>query len=67
MTFNNVIIMYNSGLHDYTLILKPDLYSKRHVQWFYFRVTNMKTTPTYTFHIVNFEKTDSLYNHGKIE
>ena len=52
------------GLHDYTLILNPDLYSKRHVQWYYFRVTNMEAVTVYTFHIVNFEKTDSLYNHG---
>ncbi|CAI8023996.1 Cytosolic carboxypeptidase 3 [Geodia barretti] len=46
------------------LILNPDLYSKRHVQWYYFRVSNMETTPIYTFHIVNFEKSKSLYSKG---
>lgn len=52
------------GPHEYTLVLKPDLYSKRHVQWFYFRVSNMDTKPIYTFHIVNFEKSKSLYSKG---
>ena len=52
------------GAHDYTLVLNPDLYCKKHVQWYYFRLSHMKTGTTYTFHIVNFEKSDSLYNHG---
>ena len=46
-------------------MLSPDLYSKRHVQWYYFRVANMQATPTYTFHIINFMKSDSLYNYGQ--
>jgi hypothetical protein len=53
-----------TGPHEYMLVLNPDLYSKRHVQWYYFRVSNMETTPIYTFHIVNFEKSKSLYSKG---
>lgn len=53
------------GSYEYNLVLNPDLYTKKHVQWYYFRVMGVETTPTYTFHIVNFMKSDSLYNNGQ--
>jgi hypothetical protein len=33
-------------------------------QWFYFSVTNMIPGTKYTFSIVNFTKSDSLFNYG---
>ncbi len=54
-----------SGPHEYRLHLRADLYSTRHTQWFYFQVTGMEAGPTYTFHITNFVKKDSLYNYGQ--
>lgn len=46
-------------------MLSPDLYSKRHTQWFYFQVEGMVNKGSYTFHIANFYKPDSLYNYGE--
>ncbi|XP_019868764.1 cytosolic carboxypeptidase Nna1 isoform X2 [Aethina tumida] len=48
----------------YELHLRSDLYTNRHMQWFYFRVTNMKKRYLYRFSIVNFSKENSLYNEG---
>ncbi|XP_031626931.1 cytosolic carboxypeptidase Nna1 [Contarinia nasturtii] len=48
----------------YELYLRPDLYTNRHMQWFYFRVTNVKKGITYRLSIVNLVKSGSLYNEG---
>ncbi|XP_026221153.1 cytosolic carboxypeptidase 2 [Anabas testudineus] len=52
------------GVYDYELTLRTDLYTRKHTQWFYFRVRNMKAGVTYRFTIVNFMKSSSLYSHG---
>ncbi|CAH8558882.1 unnamed protein product [Schistosoma turkestanicum] len=52
------------GPFHYELLLKPDLYTKRHVQWYFFRVQNILPGFTYTFVIVNFTKPTSLYSEG---
>jgi len=46
-------------------VLKSDVFTKRHTQWYYFRVRNMVPGITYKFRIVNLLKKDSLYNHGQ--
>ncbi|XP_037918827.1 uncharacterized protein LOC119656542 isoform X4 [Hermetia illucens] len=48
----------------YELYLRPDLYTNRHKQWFYFRVSNTRKNTTYRFSIVNLVKPDSLHNEG---
>ncbi|XP_055371529.1 cytosolic carboxypeptidase 1 [Condylostylus longicornis] len=48
----------------YELYLRPDMYTNRHRQWFYFRVSNTKKNVMYRFSIVNLVKSDSLYNEG---
>ncbi|KAL1505438.1 hypothetical protein ABEB36_005007 [Hypothenemus hampei] len=48
----------------YELHLRADLYTNRHMQWFYFRVTNMKRNMLYRFSITNCSKEGSLYNEG---
>ncbi|XP_069750552.1 cytosolic carboxypeptidase 2 isoform X2 [Narcine bancroftii] len=50
--------------HEYELTLRPDLYTERHTQWFYFRVRNMQPGLTYRFTIVNLSKGSSLYSRG---
>jgi hypothetical protein len=45
-------------------VLSPDISSKRHVQWFYFAVSNMRAGVLYTFHIVNFVKKYSMFQFG---
>eukprot|EP00047_Mylnosiga_fluctuans_P022133 m.113982 g.113982 ORF g.113982 m.113982 type:complete len:1045 (+) comp9147_c0_seq2:36-3170(+) len=53
-----------TGPYSYALELRTDLYTSRHTQWYYFRVSNMRPGPTYRFSIINFLKSDSLYNYG---
>ena len=46
---------------EYELLLSSDPSSKKHVQWFYFSVANMKVGVRYRFHIANFSKRYSMY------
>ena len=48
----------------YELHIRPDLYTDRHCQWFYFRVQNMRPGVEYRFSLVNFGKPDSQYGSG---
>ncbi|CAF0947049.1 unnamed protein product [Rotaria sordida] len=52
------------GQFEYELILRPDLYTRRHTQWYYFRVQNMIANITYRFRIINLMKKSSLYSDG---
>ncbi|KAM6960522.1 cytosolic carboxypeptidase 2 [Aplochiton taeniatus] len=52
------------GVHDYELTLRTDMYTKKHTQWFYFRVSNMRAGVTYRFTIINLMKSSSLYCFG---
>uniref|UniRef100_A0A3Q1FMY4 Cytosolic carboxypeptidase 2 n=1 Tax=Acanthochromis polyacanthus TaxID=80966 RepID=A0A3Q1FMY4_9TELE len=52
------------GVYDYELTLQTDLYTRKHTQWFYFRVRNMKAGATYRFTIINLMKSSSLYSAG---
>ncbi|XP_016423776.1 cytosolic carboxypeptidase 2-like [Sinocyclocheilus rhinocerous] len=52
------------GQYDYELTLRPDLYTTKHTQWFYFRVRNMRAGVTYRFTIINLMKASSLYSAG---
>ncbi|XP_033217220.1 cytosolic carboxypeptidase 2-like isoform X2 [Belonocnema kinseyi] len=48
----------------YQLHLRRDLYTQRHMQWYYFRISNTRSGTMYRLSIVNFCKEDSLYNEG---
>ncbi|XP_070209667.1 uncharacterized protein [Littorina saxatilis] len=52
------------GMYEYELVLKTDLYTSRHTQWYFFRVHNAQPGVTYKVKIVNLLKSDSLYNYG---
>ncbi|XP_034541624.1 cytosolic carboxypeptidase 2 [Notolabrus celidotus] len=52
------------GIYDYELTLRTDMYTRKHTQWFYFRVRNMKAGVTYRFTIINLMKSSSLYSQG---
>jgi hypothetical protein len=52
------------GPFEYELVLRPDLYTRRHTQWFFFRVQNMRDNVTYRFRMINLTKKNSLYNDG---
>ncbi|KAL9850790.1 LOW QUALITY PROTEIN: cytosolic carboxypeptidase 2 [Geothlypis trichas] len=51
------------GPYEYVLMLRPDLYTAKHTQWFYFRVQNTRQEPLYRFTIANMAK-QSLYGQG---
>ncbi|XP_031969262.1 cytosolic carboxypeptidase 2 [Corvus moneduloides] len=52
------------GPYEYVLTLRPDLYTAKHTQWFYFRVQNTRREPLYRFTIANMAKPKSLYGQG---
>ena len=60
----NLLQAYRVASAEYDLVLQTDLYTRKHTQWFYFSVTNVIQGITYTFNLVNFRKTNSLYNYG---
>ncbi|XP_070950545.1 cytosolic carboxypeptidase 3 isoform X2 [Macaca nemestrina] len=50
--------------YEYQLTVRPDLFTNKHTQWYYFQVTNMRAGIVYRFTIVNFTKPASLYSRG---
>ena len=52
------------SLYEYDLILRPDLNTRGHTQWFYFAFANAQRGVTYKFNILNCVKPDSLFNFG---
>ncbi|NXS53236.1 CBPC2 carboxypeptidase, partial [Brachypteracias leptosomus] len=52
------------GPYEYVLRLRPDLYTAKHTQWFYFRVQNTRQGPLYRFTITNLAKPRSLHSQG---
>lgn len=51
--------------NEYDLILQPDINTKRHTQWFFFAIMNVKKKASYKFNIINLAKRDSLYTNGQ--
>jgi hypothetical protein len=60
----NLMEVSRIGTATYSLIIRPDISTKGHSQWYYFGVKNMKSLTTYTFKIVNLTKRKSLYMKG---
>ena len=50
--------------YEYDLLLKPDINTNGHTQWFYFAIKNPQRGKSYKFNIINMAKPDSLYNMG---
>lgn len=50
--------------YEYDLVLRPDVNTRGHTQWFYFSVANTRAGARYKFNIINLLKEDSLYNDG---
>ena len=49
---------------EYNLILQDDVNTNGFTQWFFFRVENTQADLTVKFNLINFQKKDSLFNHG---
>ncbi|XP_041464945.1 cytosolic carboxypeptidase 1-like [Lytechinus variegatus] len=50
--------------HEYDLILRSDINSNHHHQWFYFEISGMQTGVRYRFNVINCEKVNSQFNYG---
>eukprot|EP01022_Parablepharisma_sp_SALTPOND_P012542 TRINITY_DN1617_c0_g1_i1.p1 TRINITY_DN1617_c0_g1~~TRINITY_DN1617_c0_g1_i1.p1 ORF type:complete len:972 (+),score=111.72 TRINITY_DN1617_c0_g1_i1:10640-13555(+) len=59
----NLDLVLKQKTGEYDLFMRTDSNTRGHHQWFYFSVKN-KQPGTYKFNILNFTKSDSLYNHG---
>ena len=44
--------------------MRVDTNTKGHLQWFYFRMSNLKTQVKYRINICNFQKSKTLYLRG---
>ena len=49
---------------EYNLLMQNDINTNGHTQWFYFQVKNTSKGHTVKFNIMNFTKSDSLFNYG---
>ena len=59
----NLDIAMKQGRNEYDLFMRTDSNTRGHHQWFYFSVKN-KEIGTYKFNVLNFTKSDSLYQQG---
>ena len=50
--------------NEYDLIIKPDINTRGHTQWFYFSREKHSQKTKYKFNMINLYKADSLYNRG---
>lgn len=50
--------------HEYDLIVRPDVNTHTHTQWFFFSVANTRKDVKYKFNIINLLKNDSMYSYG---
>ena len=52
--------------HEYDLILRSDINSNHHHQWFYFEISGMQAGVRHRFNIINCEKANSQFNYGEL-
>lgn len=50
--------------YEYDLVLRPDINTRGHTQWFFFSISNTRAGARYKLNIINLLKEDSLYNDG---
>ena len=49
---------------EYDLILRPDINTRGHTQWFYFSIANTRAGKKYKLNIINLVKRESLFQNG---
>lgn len=62
----NLKRVIQTGDYEYDLYLNPDFSTGTFTQWYFFRIQNTRKGRQYTFNIKNYQKSDSLYNHGML-
>lgn len=59
----NLAVAIKVSETEYDLLMQNDINTKGHTQWFYFKCA-VNSKKTVKFNLLNFTKTDSLYNKG---
>ncbi|KAJ9508020.1 hypothetical protein QJQ45_021355, partial [Haematococcus lacustris] len=49
---------------EYDLVLRPDVNTRGHTQWFFFALSNTRAGAHYKLNLINLVKDDSLYQEG---
>ena len=60
----NLCIAIKASESEYNCFLQNDINSQGYTQWFFFRVANTTQGSSVRFNLLNFTKSDSLFNHG---
>ena len=60
----NLYQAYHVGDRCYDLLIKNDVNTNGHTQWYYFAASNTRANVPYTFRIINLYKRTSMYNDG---
>ena len=60
----NLYQAYHVGERCYDLVIKNDVNTNGHTQWYYFAASNTRANVPYTFRIINLYKRTSMYNDG---
>ena len=60
----NLEMVSQLGEFEYNLLLQNDVNAMGKTQWFFFRVSQATPGTSYSFHILNFCKPESLFNSG---
>ena len=60
----NLAMVTQVGKTEFDIMLSPDTNTRRHMQWFYFRISHLQKSVSYKLNIVNLCKSKSLYNNG---
>jgi hypothetical protein len=60
----NLDAVFRVDEREYNLFMRVDANTKGHLQWFYFKVGQLKANQKYKFNIYNFQKAKTLYARG---
>ena len=60
----NLLCAFKMDDNNYQLYLQNDTNTTGYIQWFFFRITNIKKGKKINFNIINMLRKTSLYSHG---
>ncbi len=60
----NLSLAAKTAENEYNLLLQNDINTQGYTQWFFFRTSNTSANSKIKFNIINFLKSDSLFNQG---
>ena len=60
----NLDAAFRVGEFEYNCFMRVDANTKGHLQWYYFKITNMTARQKYRINLYNFQKAKTLYARG---